>query len=376
MRNILGLDLGTTSIGWALIKVDSDDHPTEILDMGVRIVPLSENEGDNFAKGQSVTVNADRTKARSIRRNYDRYQLRRQALTVKLRELGMLPDEKLIKLPVIDLWQLRANAVTMKVSLPELGRILYHLNQKRGYKHSRTEKNDSKQRAYVKEINNRYAILRDCNMTIGQYFAEELSETAVTHDGKTFYVFRIKDQILPREAYEEEYDAIMSCQQSFYPDLLTDKNVDEIRNNIIYYQRDLRSCKHLVSVCDLEKRCFYDANGNVKTNKKGKVVFDGPKVAPRSSPLFQVFKYWQSINNINFHDKKNDQLYITINQKRQLAAILDNQEVLKKEDVYKLLDNIIESEWHCDKAVKAGIKGNTTKAAILQAIKFGMRIKY
>ena len=368
MRNILGLDLGTTSIGWALIKVDNNNRPTEIQDMGVRIVPLAENEGDNFEKGQSVTVNADRTTARGIRRNYDRYQLRRQTLTEKLQKLGMLPDESLIKLPVIDLWQLRANAVTKKVSLPELGRILYHLNQKRGYKHSRMEKNDSKQRANVKEINNRYDELRNSGKTIGQYFAEKLSETAVVHDGKTFYIFRIKDQKLPRKAYEEEYDAIMSCQQTFFPDLLTDKIVDEIKNNIIYYQRDLRSCKHLVSVCDLEKRCFYDADGNVRTNKKGEIVFDGPKVAPRSSPLFQVFKYWQSVNNINFHDRGNDQLYITIEQKRHLAAILDNQEILKKEDTCKLLGNIEESKWYCDKTTKAGIKGNTTKAAILQVL--------
>ena len=135
MKNILGLDLGTTSIGWALIKVDDKNVPTEIQDMGVRIVPLAENEGDKFTKGQSITVNADRTRARGARRNYDRYQMRRQALTEKMRLLGMLPDEKLIKLPVLELWQLRANAVTQKVSLNELGRILYHLNQKRGYKH-------------------------------------------------------------------------------------------------------------------------------------------------------------------------------------------------------------------------------------------------
>ena len=53
MKNILGLDLGTTSIGWALIKVDDKNVPTEIQDMGVRIVPLAENEGDKFTKGQS-----------------------------------------------------------------------------------------------------------------------------------------------------------------------------------------------------------------------------------------------------------------------------------------------------------------------------------
>lgn len=368
MKNILGLDLGTASVGWALIKSDDNNNPIEIQDMGVRIVPLAENEGDKFTKGQDITVNADRTRARGARRNYDRYQLRRQMLTEKMRSLNMLPDEHLIKLPIMELWQLRANAVSQKVTLNELGRILYHLNQKRGYKHSRTDINDSKQREYVKEINNRYSKLQELGMTIGQFFAYKLSETAVIQNGKTFYVYRIKEQIYPRKAYEEEFDAIMKCQQFFYPEILTNDVIDEIRNKIIYYQRDLRSCKHLVSVCEFEKRCFYDANGNVKRNNKGEIVYNGPKVAPRTSPLFQVFKNWQSINNLRFHNRRNESLYITKEQKQQIAAYMDNHELLKLKDVQGILAITSKSGWYCDKAIKAGIKGNTTKHAILSAL--------
>lgn len=368
MKKILGLDLGTTSVGWALITADDNNTPIDIQDLGVRIVPLAENEGDKFTKGQDITVNADRTRARGARRNYDRFQLRRKALTEKMRLLNMLPDEHLIKLPIMELWQLRANAASQKVSLQELGRILYHLNQKRGYKHSRTDGNDSKQRAYVKEINNRYGELLTSGMTIGQFFAQKLSETAVTNEGKTFYVFRIKDQIYPRKAYEEEYDTIMKCQQAFYPEILTDEVIDEIRNNIIYYQRDLRSCKHLVSVCEFEKRCFYDANGNVKRNQKGDIVWDGPRIAPRTSPLFQVFKNWQSINNLRFHNRRNEYLFITKEQKLQIAEVMDNREVLKLKDVQDVLGLTSKSEWYCDKAIKSGIKGNTTKHAIVLAL--------
>ena len=58
----------------------------------------------------------------------------------------MLPDERLIKLPVLELWQLRANAATKgcKLSLAEIGRVLYHLNQKRGYKHAKADENNQK----------------------------------------------------------------------------------------------------------------------------------------------------------------------------------------------------------------------------------------
>lgn len=368
MKNILGLDLGTASVGWALIKVDDNNTPIDIQDIGVRIVPLAENEGDKFTKGQNITVNADRTRARGARRNIDRFQLRRQALTEELRSLDMLPDEKLIKLPVMELWQLRANAATQKVSLKELGRILYHLNQKRGYKHSITDQNDSKQRAYVKEINNRYRELKETGLTIGQFFAQKLSETAVSNDCKYFYVFRIKDQIYPRKAYEEEYDRIMKCQQEFYPEILTDNKINKIRNEIIYYQRDLRSCKHLVSICEFEKKCFHDANGEVKRNKKGEIVYDGPKVAPRTSPLFQVFKIWQSINNIRFRNRQNEYLYITKEQKQNIAEIMDKQDVLKLKDVQITLGITSKSGWYSDQAIKNGIKGNTTKHEILSSL--------
>ena len=368
MKNILGLDLGTTSIGWALLRTDDNNKPLEITNMGVRIVPLAENESDKFTKGQDVTVNADRTTARGMRRNYDRYQLRRQALTEKLRFLKMLPDEHLIKLPVLELWQLRAKAATEKITLKELGRVLYHLNQKRGYKHARTDKKDSKQREYVKVINSRYAELTKLGLTIGQLFAQKLAETAVTHDGKILYIYRIKDQIYPRQAYEEEYDIIMKCQQAYYPEIITDEVIDDIKNRIIYYQRDSRSCKHLVSVCEFEKRCFYDANGNVIRNGKGEIVYDGPKVAPRTSPLFQVFKNWQSINNIRFHNRSNEYLFISKEQKMAIADHMDNTENLKLKDVQRILGLTSKSGWYCDNAIKSGIKGNTTKFAIRSAL--------
>ena len=249
MKKILGLDLGTTSIGWALINVDDNNNPVDIQGMGVRRVPLSENEGDKFTKGQDITVNADRTRARGARRNYDRYLLRRQALTEKMRILNMLPDECLIKLPMMELWQLRADAVTKKVSLNELGRILYHLNQKRGYKHSRTDANDSKQREYVKEINNRYAKLQESGMTIGQFFARKLEETAIVQDGKVFYNYRIKEQIYPRKAYEEEYDG------NSLSIVLTD-NLESLSITITYNNEYVSYENVIVKICE----CAYVVN--------------------------------------------------------------------------------------------------------------------
>ena len=61
MKKIVGLDLGTASIGWAAInKAEKEGEVSEILACGSRIVPLSTEEKDNFEKGKAITTNADR----------------------------------------------------------------------------------------------------------------------------------------------------------------------------------------------------------------------------------------------------------------------------------------------------------------------------
>lgn len=146
MKTILGLDLGVTSIGWAIILTDDEGKPLKILGMGSRIIPLSSDDRDQFQKGQAITKNQDRTTARTQRKGYNRKQLRKKELKEILTELGIYPSEELLNLPSVELWKLRADAATgnTELSAAQLGRILYMLNQKRGYKSARSEANQDK----------------------------------------------------------------------------------------------------------------------------------------------------------------------------------------------------------------------------------------
>ena len=77
MKKILGLDLGTTSIGWALVnEKESENEKSSIEKVGVRIIPLSTDEENDFQKGKPTTLNANRTIKRGMRRNLHRYKLR------------------------------------------------------------------------------------------------------------------------------------------------------------------------------------------------------------------------------------------------------------------------------------------------------------
>ncbi|MFR9543240.1 MAG: type II CRISPR RNA-guided endonuclease Cas9, partial [Rikenellaceae bacterium] len=351
MKKVLGLDLGSASIGWAVISEDNESTPS-IVAMGSRIIPMSTDDANEFTQGQAISKNAKRTTTRTQRKGYDRYQLRRENLTSFLRERDMLPSEELIKLHKIELWNLRAQAVYEQLSLEEIGRVLYHINQKRGYKSARDDNDsDKQQREYVKAVMERHSRISEEGLTIGQLFYREL---CADKD------YRTKEQVFPRAAYMEEFDKIIDCQRGYYPDVFSDESVDKLRNEIIYYQRNLRSCKHLVSICEFEKRAYLNKHS-------GEVVYDGPKVAPKSSPIAQVCKIWESVNNVTL-TKRNKKFEFTLSQRREMFDHLDNNERLTISDLYRILDIKKSDGWWGGKAIGKGLQGNITKLAIQKAL--------
>lgn len=91
MKHILGLDLGTNSIGWALIQRNFEEKYGEILGMGSRIIPMDQGILGDFDKGNSVSQTAERTGYRGMRRVRERFLLRRERLHRVLNILGFLP---------------------------------------------------------------------------------------------------------------------------------------------------------------------------------------------------------------------------------------------------------------------------------------------
>ncbi len=358
MKRVLGLDLGSTSIGWAIIEENSVEVCNEqsvnsgcdkILALGSRIIPLGDDECTQFSKGQTITKNADRTKKRSQRKGYDRYKMRRALLIAELSRLGMYEGYTL-KLSKLELWGLRAKAVSEKISLLELGRVLCHINQKRGYKTAKSDYTDKKTGDYVRQVVERYRKLYEEGLTIGQYMYNALCHNEA---------FRCKDCVYPRDAYIEEYNAIMSCQKRFYVNILTDDVVGHIRDYIIFHQRPLKSCKHLVAKCELESKEIELHGGNIK---------NAPKVAPRTSPLFQICKIWESINNLSIRNKCNDVLHLTIEQKLKIFNFMNTHDKMKASDLKKVLE-VKSKEWLFGKAVGNGLQGNITYYAISNALR-------
>jgi CRISPR-associated endonuclease Csn1 len=92
MKKILGLDLGTNSIGWALVESNFDKKEGQINGVGSRIIPMTQDVLDNFGSGQSHSQTSERTNYRGTRRLYQRDVLRRERLHRVLNILDFLPQ--------------------------------------------------------------------------------------------------------------------------------------------------------------------------------------------------------------------------------------------------------------------------------------------
>ena len=171
MKTILGLDIGSNSIGWALIEQDFNNKKGKILGMGSRIIPFDSDLIKNFEAGRSASFAAERRKARQMRRLKHRYKLRRERLIKVFKVLGWFPEnfpEKFDNLEQFDInklvpfssetieeakkifnvenlpidwtiYYLRDKALKQKITLNELARVIYHFNQRRGFLSSRKE---------------------------------------------------------------------------------------------------------------------------------------------------------------------------------------------------------------------------------------------
>jgi CRISPR-associated endonuclease Csn1 len=219
-KTILGLDLGTTSIGWAFIKEkETDFEQSSIEKIGVRVNPLTTDEQTNFEKGKPVSINADRNLKRSARRNLQRYKLRRENLIEALKNANVISGESVLtetgKNTTHLTYQLRAKAVTDKIEKDELARVFLAINKKRGYKSSRKAKNEDEGQAID-----------------GMVVAKKLYEENLTPGQFAFQLLKDGKKYIPdfyRSDLQAEFDKVWNCQKQFYPEIFTDEFYKELQ---------------------------------------------------------------------------------------------------------------------------------------------------
>ncbi|MDG1728293.1 MAG: type II CRISPR RNA-guided endonuclease Cas9 [Algibacter sp.] len=281
MSKILGLDLGTNSIGWA-IRDSNLGNKNQILHSGVLIFP----QGVGEEKGVEFSLASERTKHRASRKLYRRRKWRKIDTLKILIENNMCPltinelnvwgtykkgkenkypteDEEFREWLKLNPYELRRKASEGTVSNNELGRALYHICERRGFKSGRKDADTGKDmEVYIKEKEERG------DQTLGAYLNSQLE--AGIEVRKTKYQADDQEVNSSRISYIEEFDVIVKKQN-------LDKDLTEKLFHAIFFQRPLKSQKGTIGKCTLEPT--------------------KPRCAV-SHPLYEEFRMYQFLNSI------------------------------------------------------------------------------
>ena len=230
MKKILGLDLGTNSIGWAVVnEAEKPEERSSIVKLGVRVINydnfVSTESGKesmdpvkDFSGGKGISCNAKRTMKRSARRILQRYKLRRENLIKVLKENGFIDDKTILSengnRTTFETYRLRAKAATEEISLIEFARVLLMINKKRGYKSSRKAKS-----------------AEEGQLIDGLAIAKRLFEENLTPGQLSLQLLKSGKKYLPdyyRSDLQSEFDKVWEMQKNYYPEYLDDTLKEEI----------------------------------------------------------------------------------------------------------------------------------------------------
>ncbi|GAB5469851.1 MAG: type II CRISPR RNA-guided endonuclease Cas9 [Rhodospirillales bacterium] len=217
MERVFGFDLGTTSIGFAVIDYDPRAERSRILQLGVRIFPESRDP-------RGEPLNQKRRGARLVRRQIRRRRQRRRALNEALTAAGLLPafgTPAWDAVMAADPYALRTRGLTEALTPQEVGRALYHLAQRRHFKgraleevtqdqdeaktKGKTEKEEEKTKLQAAATARAVA---ESDSTLGAWLAA-LPEGA-----------RRRGRHATRDLVQAEFAALITAQARHHPDLL------------------------------------------------------------------------------------------------------------------------------------------------------------
>ncbi len=357
MRYRLALDLGSTSLGWAMIRLNQDAAPAPIavIRAGVRIF----SDGRNPKDGSSLAVT--RREARAMRRRRDRLLKRKARMTHSLIEHGFFPVDEAERKALVTLnpYALRAKGLDEALTPAEFARALFHINQRRGFKSNRkTDKKDSDSGALKQAISKLRVAMKEENCrTVGEWLhkRDEAGQTVraryrqskvVKDDGKT-RIDKSYDLYIDRAMIEAEFDALWAKQAELNPDQFTPNARDELRYCLLF-QRPLKPVK--------PGRCTF---------------MPEEERAPLALPSTQRFRMYQEVNNLRVLRDGLKEEALTLTQRDDLIAALEGNGKRSFTQIKKLLGIGGAVQFNFEDPKRQELKGNTTSAILSKADHFG-----
>lgn len=366
MRYRLALDLGSTSLGWAMIRLDASGNPCAVIRAGARIF----SDGRNPKDGSSLAVS--RRTARAMRRRRDRLLKRKHRMMRLLIEHGFFPSDEAARksLERLNPYELRAKGLNEALTPAQFARALFHINQRRGFKSNRkTDKKDNDSGALKSAISALRQQL-DPNgdegkartvgellwrrMQGGQGVRARYRERRVEKDDGKTRIDKSYDLYIDRAMIESEFDALWTKQAALNPVTFTAAARDELKDALLH-QRPLKPVKP--GRCTLEP--------------------DEPR-APLALPSQQRFRIYQEVNHLCILREGLRDEPLTLAQRNQIVALLERPQRDKKTAHEVSFDQIRtalhlggNTKFNLEDAKRSSLKGNGTSAALSRKDRFG-----
>jgi CRISPR-associated endonuclease Csn1 len=343
----LGLDLGTNSIGWCLLNLNQQGEPDRLIRLGARIFPDSRDP----QSGTSLAV--DRRLARQMRKRRDRFLRRRGRFLDALIRHGLMPTDvaERKKLVELDPYLLRKRGLDEQLPLPEFGRVLFHLNQRRGFRSNRkvdkgADNESGKIRGAVTAT--REMLGRDNARTVGEWLAcrherrEQVRARLRGLGAKATY-----DLYIDRDMIAQEFDELWKKQSLHNPSKLTEAARAELRD-ILLYQRPLKPVR--------AGRCTFEPDDDR---------------APLALPSSQRFRIYQELNNLRILSEGLTETSLTLEQRNTIAADLLCGKKRSFDQIRRALKLPATARFNLESEKRKELKGCATAAVLGHKTRFG-----
>ncbi|MCA0244883.1 MAG: type II CRISPR RNA-guided endonuclease Cas9 [Proteobacteria bacterium] len=365
VRYRLALDLGSTSLGWAVLSLGPEGAPRAVVKAGVRIFP----DGRNPKDGSSLAVT--RRAARAMRRRRDRLLRRKARVVQALVDLGFFPSEIAGQkaLEGLNPYALRAKGLDSSLTPHEFGRAVFHLNQRRGFLSNRkTDKKDSDSGAMKTAMSAMRAALSPTGAdgkarTVGEFLFRRFTDpnkqpqertvraryrqARIEKDGGGARIDKSYDLYVDRAMMQAEFNALWAKQAEFDPARYTTEAKRKLDHRL-WHQRPLRPVR--------PGRC---------------TLIPDEERAPLALPSQQRFRILQEVNNLAWLDENLQDRRLSLQQRDALVSALERGNKSFDAAVPKLLELTGSVKFNLADAKRSDLKGNITSIRLAKKDLFG-----
>lgn len=353
----LGIDVGTNSLGWCLLRLNETGKPSGILAIGVRIFK------DARDPKSRASLAATRRLARAMRRQRDRRLGRKHRLMDALVRHGLMPKslKERKDLEARNPYELRAGGLDRSLTSYELGRALFHLAQRRGFQSNLKTDRASKSGA-TKEAQRKLRDAAASYRTLGEYlhrkgvgFAVRTIDAKIA-DQRKLVRFRphakgtkVEYDLYPtRDMYLREFNRLWARQRRFGL-LLTKEAFEEIRH-AIFYQRKLKDVP--VGKCTFEP---------------------DDRRAPIALPIAQRFRILQELNNVEWIDRERRSHPLTLPQREEVLRLLERQKSVSFDKIRAIVRQGSEVKFNLESEKRTKLDGDKVAYEMAHTSRFGNR---